>query len=162
TKLANAKNAYIRPSPTAGSLGGVTHKSRETMLLCEAAGYNIIFIETVGVGQSEIAVHSMVDFFLLLMLAGAGDELQGIKRGIIEMGQLLAINKRDSLSSKELRKTRRAYKSALRLYPPAPSGWDPKVTACSAVDGTGIETIWEMIQDFETTTQQNGYFKKNR
>src|SRR5699024_1678783 len=111
---------------------------------------------------SEIAVHSMVDFFLLLMLAGAGDELQGIKRGIIEMAHLLAINKRDSLSSKELRKTRRAYKSALRLYPPAPSGWDPKVTACSAVDGTGIETIWEMIQDFETTTQQNGYFKKNR
>lgn len=161
-ELANAEQAFIRPSPTAGSLGGVTYKSRESILLCEAAGYDTIFIETVGVGQSETAVHSMVDFFLLLMLAGAGDELQGIKRGIVEMADLLAINKADSLSAKQLRQVRRAYKNALHLYPAAESGWDPKVVSCSGLKGTGIEEIWEMVEDYYAVTRENGYFEARR
>ena len=160
--LANNANAFIRPSPTAGSLGGVARKTRETIYLCEAAGYDTIFIETVGVGQSETAVHSMVDFFLLLMLAGAGDELQGIKRGIMEMADAIAINKIDSASQKQVQQAIREYKNALHLYPPTESGWSPEVTKCSALENTGIDEIWEMIGAYVDATKENGYFQKNR
>lgn len=160
--LSNAKNAYIRPSPTSGTLGGVTQKTRETLLLCEAAGFNTIFIETVGVGQSETAVHSMVDFFLLLMLAGAGDELQGIKRGIIEMADLIAINKADETNIDAANKAKTEFKNALSLFPVPESGWDPPVFTCSALSGAGIEEIWEEINAYIKLTKENGYFGKNR
>lgn len=160
--LANNPGAFIRPSPTAGSLGGVARKTRETIYLCEAAGYDTIFIETVGVGQSETAVHSMVDFFLLLMLAGAGDELQGIKRGIMEMADAIAINKTDSSNQKQVQQAVREYKNALHLYPPTESGWAPKVTTCSALENRGIEEIWEMIEEYVASVKGNGYFTSNR
>ncbi|HKK44691.1 MAG TPA: methylmalonyl Co-A mutase-associated GTPase MeaB [Balneolaceae bacterium] len=160
--LATNEHAYIRPSPTAGSLGGVARKTRETIYLCEAAGFDTIFIETVGVGQSETAVHSMVDFFLLLMLAGAGDELQGIKRGIMEMADAIAINKTDDTNSKTVQQAVREYKNALHLYPKTESGWSPKVTTCSALTGDRIPEIWEMVQDYVSKTKENGYFRKKR
>lgn len=160
--LANNTGAFIRPSPTAGSLGGVARKTRETIYLCEAAGFDTIFIETVGVGQSETAVHSMVDFFLLLMLAGAGDELQGIKRGIMEMADAIAINKIDSASKKHVQQAVREYKNALHLYPPTQSGWSPKVTTCSALESNGIDDIWEMIGDYIAVTKENGYWQDHR
>ncbi len=160
--LANNDNAFIRPSPTGGSLGGVARKTRETIYLCEAAGYDTIFIETVGVGQSETAVHSMVDFFLLLMLAGAGDELQGIKRGIMEMADTIAINKVDEANEKAVTQAVREYKNALHLYPETKSGWAPKVTTCSALTGKGIPDIWEIVQEYIQQTKKNGYFKNNR
>jgi LAO/AO transport system kinase len=160
--LATNNHAFIRPSPTAGSLGGVARKTRETIYLCEAAGYDTIFIETVGVGQSETAVHSMVDFFLLLMLAGAGDELQGIKRGIMEMADTIAINKIDDTDSKHVQQAIREYKNALHLYPETKSGWSPEVTSCSAITGEGISEIWETIQDYLTLTKENGYFREKR
>lgn len=160
--LANNDHAFIRPSPTGGSLGGVARKTRETIYLCEAAGYDTIFIETVGVGQSETAVHSMVDFFLLLMLAGAGDELQGIKRGIMEMADTIAINKIDEAAEKAVSQAVREYKNALHLYPETKSGWSPKVTTCSALTDKGIVDIWEIIQEYMQLTQENGYFKENR
>ncbi len=160
--LANNADAFIRPSPTAGSLGGVARKTRETIYLCEAAGYNTIFIETVGVGQSETAVHSMVDFFLLLMLAGAGDELQGIKRGIMEMADTIAINKTDSASKKQVHQAVREYKNALHLYPAEKSGWTPEVTTCSALEGSGINGIWDIIEEYISSTKENGFFEANR
>jgi LAO/AO transport system kinase len=160
--LANNADAFIRPSPTSGSLGGVARKTRETIYLCEAAGYDTIFIETVGVGQSETAVHSMVDFFLLLMLAGAGDELQGIKRGIIEMADAIAINKTDSASKKQVQQAVREYKNALHLYPAAKSGWSPQVTTCSALEGSGIDDIWNIIEEYLSSTRENGFFEANR
>ncbi|MBT4401283.1 MAG: methylmalonyl Co-A mutase-associated GTPase MeaB, partial [Bacteroidetes bacterium] len=129
--LANDKNTFIRPSPSAGTLGGVARKTREIMVVCEAAGFNIIFIETVGVGQSEVAVHSMVDFFLLLMLAGAGDELQGIKRGIMEMADVIAITKADGDNLTAAHRARIEYMNALHLFPPAESGWKPEVLCLS-------------------------------
>ncbi|TYP93982.1 methylmalonyl-CoA mutase metallochaperone MeaB [Fodinibius salinus] len=161
-KLATNDNAFIRPSPTGGSLGGVARKTRETIYLCEAAGYNTIFIETVGVGQSETTVHSMVDFFLLLMLAGAGDELQGIKRGIMEMADTIAINKIDEATEKAVTQAVREYKNALHLYPEMKSGWEPKVTTCSAITEEGIEDIWNTIQEYISLTKENGYFQNNR
>lgn len=160
--LANNPDAFIRPSPTAGSLGGVARKTRETIYLCEAAGYDTIFIETVGVGQSETAVHSMVDFFLLLMLAGAGDELQGIKRGIMEMADAIAINKTDESPEKSVQQAVREYKNALHLYPPSESGWEPKVTTCSALNNKGVEDIWDLILDYISVTRENGYFDDQR
>ncbi len=160
--LANHENAFIRPSPAAGTFGGVARKTREMILLCEAAGYDTIFVETVGVGQSETVVKSMVDFFLLLLLPGAGDELQGIKRGIIEMADLLAINKTDINTKEQVRQTRLEYKSALRHYPNTESGWKPKVVQCSALEGTGIAKIWEFIEEYISATKENGYFTKNR
>jgi LAO/AO transport system kinase len=161
-QLASAKDAYIRPSPSAGSLGGVARKTRETIVLCEAAGYNTIFIETVGVGQSETAVHSMVDFFLLIMLSGAGDELQGIKRGIMEMADGIAINKADGQNVDKARLAQAQYRNALHLFPHAPSGWFPKVELCSALYSTGIDTIWNMVNEYMTLTHQNDFFKNNR
>lgn len=156
------KNAYVRPSPTSGTLGGVARKTREAMLLCEAAGFDTIFIETVGVGQSETTVHSMVDFFLLLMLAGAGDELQGIKRGIMEMADLIAINKAEGDNMTPAEKAKREYENALSLFPDSPSGWKPKVITCSALNGIGIEKIWNQVQQFSEQTRENGYFERNR
>lgn len=161
-ELSGDKNAYIRPSPSAGSLGGVARKTRETIILCEAAGFNHIFIETVGVGQSETAVHSMSDFFLLLMLAGAGDELQGIKRGIMEMADLIAINKADGDNAEKAKMARSQYRNALHLFPPKDSGWEPKVQTCSALSKTGIAEIWENVEAYRKLTAQNGYFQKKR
>lgn len=147
-QLSHHPNAYIRPSATGTSLGGVANKTRETMLLCEAAGYEIIFIETVGVGQSEVAVKGMVDFFLLLMLAGAGDELQGIKKGIMEMADAIAITKADQDNIKASKKAKAEYQSALHLFPPTETGWTPKVLTCSAMANDGLEDIWNMIEDY--------------
>ncbi|MGE5426619.1 MAG: methylmalonyl Co-A mutase-associated GTPase MeaB [Methylococcaceae bacterium] len=154
--------AYIRPSPSAGSLGGVARKTRETIVLCEAAGYNHIFIETVGVGQSETAVHSMVDFFLLLMLAGAGDELQGIKRGIMEMADLITINKADGNNIEKAGLARIQYMNALQLFPATDSGWKPKVMTCSAFMKTGIGEIWETIDQYLAFVKNNNYFQHKR
>lgn len=154
--------AYIRPSPSAGSLGGVARKTRETIVLCEAAGFNHIFIETVGVGQSETAVHSMVDFFLLLMLAGAGDELQGIKRGIMERADAITINKADGNNVEKAGVARMQYKNALHLFPPTDSGWTPKVLTCSAFMKTGISEIWQTIDEYLSLVKGNGYFQHRR
>lgn len=155
-------NAYIRPSPSAGSLGGVARKTRETIVLCEAAGFNHIFIETVGVGQSETAVHSMVDFFLLLMLAGAGDELQGIKRGIMEMADAITINKADGNNIEKAGLARIQYSNALHLFPAAESGWNPRVLTCSAYMKTGISEIWKTIGEYLDHVKNNGYFQHRR
>lgn len=155
-------NAFIRPSPSAGSLGGVARKTSESIILCEAAGFNVIFVETVGVGQSETAVHSMVDFFLLLMLAGAGDELQGIKRGIMEMADAIFINKADGENEKNATRAQAEYKNALHLFPPTQSGWIPRVGTCSARTKTGIGKIWETISEYADFTRQNGYFEQRR
>jgi LAO/AO transport system kinase len=161
-ELAGDKNAYIRPSPSAGSLGGVARKTREIIILCEAAGFNHIFIETVGVGQSETAVHSMTDFFLLLMLAGAGDELQGIKRGIMEMADVIAINKADGNNREKAQMARMQYQNAIHLFPKKESEWEPVVLTCSAVKKEGIAGIWEQIENYKRTTKKNGYFFKKR
>lgn len=161
-KLANHPHAFIRPSPSAGSLGGVAQKTRESIVLCEAAGYDIIFVETVGVGQSETAVHSMVDFFLLLMLAGAGDELQGIKRGIMEMADALVINKADGDNYQKALVAKTQYANALHLFPNPPSNWPPKTTVCSAKESTRLEDVWEMVLDYQRYTQANGYFSRKR
>jgi len=154
--------AFIRPSPSSGSLGGVARKTRETIILCEAAGFDIIFIETVGVGQSETAVHSMVDFFLLLMIAGAGDELQGIKRGIIEMSDSIAITKSDGDNVYKADIAKTEYQTALHLFPAHPSGVTPSVKTCSAIERTGLNEIWLQIQEYVTVTKDNSYFFEKR
>jgi LAO/AO transport system kinase len=156
------ENAFIRPSPSAGTLGGVARKTRETIILCEAAGFDRILVETVGVGQSETSVHSMVDFFLLLMLAGAGDELQGIKRGIIEMCDGMIINKADGDNLLKAKMARIQYQNALHLFPPAPSGCVPKVDICSALMKTGIENAMSMIEDYHNYVRSTGFFAQNR
>lgn len=160
--LSKDPNAFIRPSPSGTVLGGVAQKTRESSILCEAAGYDVILIETVGVGQSEIAVHRMVDFFLLLKLSGAGDSLQGIKRGIVEMADAIAINKADGSNIERANQAVTEFTRALHLYPPKDNGWTPKVMVCSAMERTGILEIWEMIVDFVAQQRQNGYFEKNR
>ncbi|MEZ0486709.1 methylmalonyl Co-A mutase-associated GTPase MeaB [Fibrella aquatica] len=148
--------AYIRPSPAGDSLGGVAHRTRETMLLCEAAGFDVILIETVGVGQSETLVHGMVDFFLLLMLAGAGDELQGMKRGIMELADALAITKADGDNANAANRARVEYQNALHLFPPTGTGWQPPVVTCSATNSTGIADVWTMIERHQTLFTQSG------
>ena len=155
-------NAFIRPSPSAGTLGGVARKTRETIILCEAAGFDTIFIETVGVGQSETVVSSMVDFFLLLMLAGAGDELQGIKRGIMEMADAIVINKADGDNVMRAKMARIEYQNALHLFPPTTSGWVPVSEICSSKTKEGIDKIWEIINDYINLTLNSGYFKTKR
>ncbi len=160
--LSNNQNAFIRPSPSGKTLGGVNKTSRETILLCEAAGYEVILIETVGVGQAEIAVKSMTDFFLLLMLAGAGDELQGIKKGIIEMADLIAITKADGDNIKKARTAKVVYENALHYLSQSITGWSPHVLTCSALQSEGIKQIWEEIEKFIGITNQNGAFNKNR
>ncbi|MEM8848079.1 MAG: methylmalonyl Co-A mutase-associated GTPase MeaB [Bacteroidota bacterium] len=160
--LSKDANAFIRPSPSGESLGGVAQKTRETVILCEAAGYDVILIETVGVGQSETVVHSMVDFFLLLKLSGAGDELQGIKRGIMEMADAIAINKADGKNVDRARLAQTEFSRALHLYPPKENEWTPKVLSCSATENTGILEIWDTISDFLEKTKKNGHFQRNR
>jgi LAO/AO transport system kinase len=161
-ELSVDQNAYIRPSPSEGSLGGVARKTKEIIILCETAGFDTIFVETVGVGQSETAVHSMVDFFLLLMLAGAGDELQGIKRGIMEMADAIVINKADGDNLQKAKMAKREYANALHLFPPADSGWTPQVEICSSRDKTGIKEVWDLIKKYEALTKNSGYFKQQR
>lgn len=155
-------NVFIRPSPSAGSLGGVARKTRETIVLCEAAGFDVIFIETVGVGQSETAVHSMVDLFMLLQISGAGDELQGIKRGIMEMADLMVITKADGENIHKAGLAKTQFQGALRLFPLPESGWKPIVYTCSAYDGTGLEEVWKGVEQYLDHIQANGYFEHNR
>ncbi|CCX48987.1 lAO/AO transport system ATPase [Bacteroides sp. CAG:927] len=161
-KLAVHPNAFIRPSPSAGSLGGVARKTRETIVLCEAAGFNNIFVETVGVGQSETAVHSMVDFFLLIQLAGTGDELQGIKRGIMEMADGIVINKADGENIKPAQLAQAQFRSALQLFPPTASGWKPEVLTYSGYFELGIPEVWDMVDRYFDFVTANGYFDIKR
>jgi len=161
-ELSSHADAFIRPSPSAGSLGGVARKTRETIILCEAAGYDTLFVETVGVGQSETAVHSMVDFFLLLMLAGAGDELQGIKRGIMEMADAIAITKADGENIGRADRAKAEFSNALHLFPPSGSGWIPRVITCSSKTGSGINELWEIILEYIGQAKSGSYFEKNR
>ena len=160
--LAGNKMAYIRPSPAGQSLGGVARSTRESIMLCEAAGFEVIIVETVGVGQSETAVNEMVDFFLLLMLAGAGDELQGIKKGIMEMADAVVITKADGQNLQKARAARAEYQSALHLFPRTESGWIPKVSISSALENTGIADVWKTIEDYLQLTQNGSYFGQKR
>ena len=161
-ELAADENAFIRPSPSSGILGGVANKTRESIILCEAAGFDIILIETVGVGQSETTVSNLADFFLLLMLAGAGDELQGIKRGIMELADALIITKSDGDNSIKAKNAAMEYKRALHLFPAKENGWIPQVSTCSSFDKTGLDTIWELIEKYNNQMQANSYFMSNR
>ena len=161
-ELSVAKNAFIRPSPSAGSLGGVARKTRESIILCEAAGFDTIFVETVGVGQSETSVHSMVDFFLLIQLAGTGDELQGIKRGIMEMADGIAINKCDGSNADKAKVARTQYQNALHLFPPHESGWVSEAITCSSVELNGIPEVWNMVERYVEFVKNNSFFDFNR
>ena len=161
-ELANSPMAFIRPSPSAENLGGVTRSTRETIILCEAAGFNVILIETVGVGQSETVVHSMVDFFLLLQLAGAGDELQGIKRGIMEMADAVVINKADGSNRKTALEARSAFANALQLYPPKENGWKVAVLSCSSLENKGVDEVWQLIEKYFETYIQSSYLIEKR
>ncbi len=161
-ELSVEANAFIRPSPSAGSLGGVARKTRETIVLCEAAGFDTVLIETVGVGQSETAAHSMVDFFLLLQVTGTGDELQGIKRGIMEMADGIAINKCDGNNIERAMAAKISFKNALALFPPTESGWQPYAETCSAVEKLGIGEVWNMVEKYIDFTKSNGYFDHKR
>ncbi|GIV39051.1 MAG: ATPase/protein kinase [Thermonema sp.] len=161
-RLSMQAEAFIRPSASGRSLGGVAHATREAMLLCEAAGFDVVIIETVGVGQSEVLVKSMVDFFLLLMLAGAGDELQGIKKGIMEMADALVINKADGDNQRAAEQAKRAYENALHLFRAPENGWFPPVLTCSALYNQGMAEIWHTLLRFREQTRQNGYWEKNR
>lgn len=161
-RLAVNERAFIRPSPSRGHLGGVARRTRETILLCEAAGYQNILVETVGVGQSETAVRSMTDFFLLLMLAGAGDELQGIKRGIIEMLDGMAITKADGDNKPKAERARIEYSHALHLFPASADGWTQPVLTCSSLTGEGIAEVWQMVLDHRQLLAGNGFLEKRR
>lgn len=161
-QLAVHPNAFIRPSPSAGSLGGVARKTRETIVLCEAAGFDTIFVETVGVGQSETAVHSMVDFFLLIQITGGGDELQGIKRGIMEMADGIVINKADGDNIPKAQVTQTQYRNALHLFPLSESGWKPPVLTYSAKTGNGVAAVMDMVYEYMAFTKQNNYFNHKR
>lgn len=161
-ELVKDKNAYIRPSASGETLGGVARKTRETIILCEAAGFDTIIIETVGVGQSETAVHSMVDFFLLLKISGAGDELQGIKRGIMEMADAIVINKADGDNIKKAKLAKTEFNRALHLFPAKKSGWMPTVSTCSAITKEGIDDVWKTISNYLELTQSNAYFQEKR
>ena len=161
-ELVKNENAFIRPSASGETLGGVARKTREAIILCEAAGFNTIIIETVGVGQSETAVHSMVDFFLLLKISGAGDELQGIKRGIMEMADAIVINKADGDNVTKAKLAKTEFGRALHLFPAKNSGWNPTVSTCSAITKDGIEAVWQTISDYLELTKGNDYFDKKR
>lgn len=161
-ELAKDPNAFIRPTSTGAALGGVADRTREAMLLCEAAGFDIIIIETVGVGQSETTVRNMVDFFLLLMLAGAGDELQGIKKGIMEMADGIIINKADGDNIKKANEARADFQHALHLFSVPDSGWSPRVLTASALEKRGIAETWQLISEYIDATRANGYFEKQR
>lgn len=161
-ELVKDKNAFIRPSASGDTLGGVARKTRESIILCEAAGFDTIIIETVGVGQSETAVHSMVDFFLLLKISGAGDELQGIKRGIMEMADAIVINKADGDNIKKANLAKVEFNRALHLFPPKKSDWQPNVTTCSSITKEGILEVWETISQYFQMTNDNGFFHEKR
>jgi LAO/AO transport system kinase len=161
-RLSIQENAFVRPSPSGETLGGVARKTRETILLVENAGYDVALIETVGVGQSEIAVRSMTDVFLLVLLPGAGDELQGIKRGIVEMADILVVNKADGDRVKSANQARAHYFNAVHLLPPKPGGWSPQVLTCSAQEGVGIDRLWDTVQDYRKKMEANGYWRENR
>ena len=161
-RLAVEPDVFIRPSPSAGSLGGVARKTRETIVLCEAAGYDTIFVETVGVGQSEIAVHSMVDYFLLIQLAGTGDELQGIKRGIMEMADGIVINKCDGDNIERAKLAAAQFRNALHLYPLPPSGFLPEVITYSGYYDLDIDKVWDMIDRYFAHVKASGYFDEKR
>lgn len=161
-KLAVDENAFIRPSPSSGTLGGVSSKTRDSIILCEAAGFDVILIETVGVGQSETIVNTICDFFLLLMLAGAGDELQGIKRGIMELADMLVITKADGDNLQKAKNAKQEYQMALHLFPASENGWTPKVSVCSALEDTGIKDIWETISTYNQQMISNNYKDENR
>lgn len=161
-KLSVRKESFIRPSPSAGSLGGVARKTRETIILCEAAGYDKIFVETVGVGQSETACHSMVDFFLLIQLAGTGDELQGIKRGIMEIADGIVINKCDGNNVDKCHLAATNFRNALHFFPAPDSGWMPKVLCYSGFYGTGVKEVWDMVYEYIDFVKDNGYFDYRR
>ena len=161
-KLAVNPDAYIRPSASGKTLGGVGQKTHETIILCEATGFDVILVETVGVGQSETEVYSMTDFFLLLMIAGAGDELQGIKRGIMEMADTILINKAEGDNINKAKQAKREYANALHLFPAKESDWIPKVELCSAIAETGIEEAWGIIESYILKTKTSGYFEENR
>ena len=160
--ICNNPDVFVRPSPSAGSLGGVARKTRETVVLCEAAGFDVIFIETVGVGQSETAVHSMVDMFMMLQISGAGDELQGIKRGIMEMADMMVITKADGENVKKAELAKAQYQGALRLFPLPESEWRPQVYTCSSLEGTGLEEVWQGVEQYLQHIELNGYFMSNR
>ena len=160
--LASSDMAFIRPSPSRGSLGGVAQRTREAMLLCEAAGYQNILVETVGVGQSETAVHDMVDFFLLIMLAGAGDELQGMKRGVMELADIVAINKADGTNLSAAERARAEAQNALHYFPGSQSGWTPRALTCSAQTGKGIAELWNCVLEYAAMTKANGWFSLTR
>lgn len=161
-RLSVHPHAFIRPTPSSNALGGVARKTRETIYLCEAAGFDTIIVETVGVGQSETAVHSMVDFFLLLMLSGAGDELQGIKRGIMEMADALVITKADGTNKDKAKLAAIEYKRAMHLLPPHAAGWIPETTTCSSLTGEGMNTVLDIIEKYKNHTTLNNYFSEKR
>jgi LAO/AO transport system kinase len=161
-ELSRREEAFIRPSPTSGDLGGVTRKSRETIVLCEAFGYDVVLVETVGVGQSETTVRSMVDFFMLLMLAGAGDELQGIKKGVIELADALVINKADGDNERAARMARNEYTRALHYLAPATSGWQTRAHMCSALTKAGVDDVWQVVERFCTLGREGGVFEARR
>lgn len=158
-ELSREQDAFIRPSPSAGSLGGVARKTRETIILCEASGFDTVFVETVGVGQSETAVHSMVDFFLLIQLAGTGDELQGIKRGIMEMADGIVVNKADGNNVDKAKLAASQFRNALHLFPTPESGWIPKVLTYSGYYGIGVKEIWDMVFEYVDFVKNNGFFQ---
>jgi LAO/AO transport system kinase len=160
--LVRRPDAYIRPSPSGGSLGGVGRKSRETMLLCEAAGFDVILVETVGVGQNEITVRSMVDFFLLIMIAGAGDELQGMKKGVIEIADLLAVNKADGDNIRRAKLACTEYNRVLHFLQPATPGWKTRCTTCSALDPDTLAALWDIVEKFAATTRESGALEQRR
>jgi len=161
-RLAASEHAFIRPSPSSGTLGGVAAKTREAMLLCEAAGFDVILVETVGIGQSETAVSDMTDFFLALMLPGAGDELQGIKKGLVELADMIAINKADGDNIKRANAAAGEYRSALHILTPRSEHWQPPVVTYSALTGTGIDTLWQKILDHRTAMNASGEFAARR
>ncbi|WP_409301557.1 methylmalonyl Co-A mutase-associated GTPase MeaB [Peribacillus sp. SCS-155] len=161
-KLARHPQAFIRPSPSGGTLGGVHRKTRETMLLCEAAGFDVILVETVGVGQSEAIVRGMVDFFMLLVLTGAGDEIQGMKKGIMELVDLIVVNKADGDNEMLAKKTSKEYTRFLHFLQPATRGWPPQATCCSSINGNGIREIWEITTEFSKMTKENGIYQERR
>ena len=161
-RLAKDENAFIRPSPASGTLGGVTRTTRETMLLCEAAGFDIILVETVGVGQSEIAVSAMVDFFLVLVIAGAGDELQGIKRGILEIADMIAVNKADGDNRDRATRAASDYANAMYIMTPSSANWTPPVVTCSALENQGLDALWETVLDHRERMTASGEFSEKR
>ena len=161
-KLSVSESAFIRPSPSSGTLGGVARKTRETMMICEAAGYDVIMVETVGVGQSEVAVASMVDFFLVLMIAGAGDELQGIKKGVLELADAITVNKADGDNIDRAKLARQQYETAMRLLSPPSPDWSTSVTMCSSLNGTGLAEIWDMVLKHRKIMQEKGELERKR